>query len=379
MEHLQTAGVFAIPPLRCLGRFVPDRARAAGLLPLFWAGSGLECLFTGSELHLMLEADFARYEPWVAVELNGAPLLRMPLARGRSEICLFRGMTAGVPKRVRLLKDTQPIGDDPRHFAAVRSLAWPDGAFLPLPAESCRLEFIGDSLTSGEGLVGARGETDWVCALFAASRSWAVRTADALNAGFRLISQSGWGVRSGWDNDPRHTLPGIWDAVCAPAGAGQALALGASEARSSGPGEAGGWPDGWQPDAVLVNLGANDANAMRGPAWIGPEGERFCQRPDAEGMALLRAAAEGFLRRLRAAYPAAALVWAAGMLGDAVRAPLEGAVESLRAAGDGRVYYLPLPEVTDGTMGSRQHPGEGCHEAAAAAAAGFLREILRLE
>lgn len=380
MEHLHTAGVFELPQLRLLGRYVPQKAKEAGLLPLFWAGSGLECLFTGSELHLVLEADFTQYEPWIAVELNGAPLLRMPLAEGRNELCLFRGMTPGVPKRVRLLKDTQPIGDDPLHLAAVRALAWPDGTFLPLPAPACRLEFIGDSLTSGEGLVGAREEADWVPALFAASRSWAVRTADAVGAEFRLISQSGWGVRSGWDNDPRCTLPAIWDTVCAPAVSAQARALGAGvrlggtvSATAPAP---GGWPDGWQPDAVLINLGTNDAGAMGNPPWIGPEGEAFCQRPDAAGMARLQAGAEAFLRRLRAAYPGAALVWACGMLGDTVRPALEGAVNALRAAGDSAVYYLPLPAVTDATMGSRQHPGPACHAAAAEAAAALLRQIL---
>lgn len=378
MEHLHTAGVFELPQLRLLGRFVPQKAREAGLLPLFWAGSGLEAVFTGSELHVCLQTDFAQYEPWVTVELNGAPLLRMPLARGQSEVCLFRGMTPGVPKRVRLLKDTQPVWDDPLHLAAVKALAFTDGEFLPVPAPACRLEFIGDSLTSGEGLVGARAETDWVTALFAASRSWAVQTADAMNAEFRLISQSGWGVRSGWDNDPRHTLPSIWDTVCAPAASKEARALGAAQ-KLGGPGPAkggGGWPDGWQPDAVLINLGANDDGAMHNPPWAGPNGEHFCQRPDTDGMALLQAGAEDFLRRLRAAYPGAALVWASGMLGDAVRPALEGAVDSLRAAKDAAVYYLPLPEVTDATMGSRLHPGPGCHAAAAKAAADFLKKVL---
>lgn len=374
MQTLQTANVWQCQNLRMLGRFLPEAAQSEGLLPLFWAGSGLECLFTGSELHLILEADFEQYEPWIAVFLNGAPLLRMPLARGKTEVCLFRGMAAGAPKRVRLLRETQPVADDARQFAAVRALVWADGAFLPLPAPACRLEFIGDSLTSGEGLVGTRAETDWVTALFAASQSWAVRTADALGAEFRLISQSGWGVRSGWDNDPRCTLPSIWGTLCAPARSERCRGLGAAQALSSGPGGAA-----WQPDAVLINLGTNDAGAMGNPPWAGPEGQSFCQRPTAEGMALLQQAAEGFLHTLRAAYPAAALVWACGMLGDAVRSPLEGAVKALRAAGDARVYYLPLPEVTNATMGSRQHPGPGCHAAAAGAAAGLLRQVLGLK
>lgn len=133
MQTLQTANVWQCQNLRMLGRFLPGAAQSEGLLPLFWAGSGLECLFTGSELHLILEADFEQYEPWIAVFLNGAPLLRMPLARGKTEVCLFRGMAAGAPKRVRLLRETQPVADDARQFAAVRALVWADGAFCPCP------------------------------------------------------------------------------------------------------------------------------------------------------------------------------------------------------------------------------------------------------
>ena len=67
--------------------------------PLFWAGSCLEFVFTGEELHLTFDAGFTEMEPWILIEMNGAPLLRMPLECGETRLCLFRGMTGGVPKR----------------------------------------------------------------------------------------------------------------------------------------------------------------------------------------------------------------------------------------------------------------------------------------
>ena len=68
-------------------------------LTLFYTASGIECLFTGSELHLCLNAGFDLYEPWISVELNGAWIARFPVPAGESEVCLFRGMTPG---RVKL-------------------------------------------------------------------------------------------------------------------------------------------------------------------------------------------------------------------------------------------------------------------------------------
>ena len=366
---METAAIFDLPAVRPLGRYAPDAARQAGALPLLWAGSGLELRFTGSELRLLVDADFSSIEPWIAVELNGAPLLRMPLNRGAQEIGLLRGMTPGPLKRVRVFKETQPMADDPAHRLWVRGLAWEGGEFLPVPAPACRLEFVGDSLTSGEGLTGAREETDWVPAFFSASQTWAKRTADLLNADFRLISQSGWGVRSGWDNNPACTLPSIYDHVCAPASGEENRSMGAQSPHDF---------QSWQPDAVIVNLGTNDATALNNPPWRGPEGQVFKQTNDAEGRALFEAAAADFLKTLRRHNPAAKLVWVYGMIDSPLDPCLREAVERFRReTGDRDAYCLRIPSVTDETMGSRQHPGSLCHQAAAEVTAKFLSSILQ--
>src|SRR5699024_11865076 len=64
-----------------------------------------------------------------------------------------------------------------------------------------------------EGAIGAVGEEDWVGAFFSAENDYARMTADALGAEYRCICQSGWGVLCGWDNDPRHALPGYYTRV----------------------------------------------------------------------------------------------------------------------------------------------------------------------
>lgn len=300
--------------------------------PLFWAGSSLEFTFTGEELHLSFEADFALVEPWISVELNGAPLLRAPLDRGTTRFCLFRGMTPGIPKRVRVFKETQPITDDPRHRLSVTEVQGSGGDILPVPPREMFLEFIGDSLTSGEGILGAREENDWISPLFSASQSWARRTAELLDADFCAVSQSGWGVCSGWDGDVSHAIPPWYE---------QTRPLRSRE-----------------PDAIVINLGTNDANAIQSEA--GPVG------PDGFEEGALR-----FLEQLRETHPAAKLVWVYGMLDDPLRPQLERAVRRF-----GEAWYLPLPAVTAETMGSRQHPGPLCHQAAAETTAKFLKTIL---
>lgn len=327
---MPTANILDIPNVRFLGQFRGRDGQPGLALPLFWAASGAELCFTGESLCLLLEADYDASEPWVSVELNGAQLIRTPLTRGRNEIWVFRGMTAGVPKRVRLLWETQPMLEDLRQRVEVTAVRWEEGEFLPLPAFDCRLEFVGDSITSGEGVVGAREETDWVPALFSASGTWARQAADLLNADFRMVSQSGWGVCADWSGDPRHALPAWYE-----------------ETASLRPGE---------PDAVVINLGTNDAAAIQAGLISREQFEE----------AVLR-----FLGLLRGSHPRAKLVWAYGMLGEALRPQLERIVERF-----GDAYYLPLPVMTEETAGSRQHPGPLCHRAAAQAAAHFLRTLL---
>ena len=363
---MKTANIFDIPHLRPLGRFHEDSARAAGTLPLLWACSGWEVRFTGSALEVLLEADDQGKEPWIAVDVNGAPLIRTPAVRGQSVLPLFQGMTPGAVKHVRFWKDTQPMGQDgdPAHRLWVRGLRWEGGEFLPLPEPACRLEFIGDSLTSAEGAAGAREETDWTGAIFSASRGWAWQTADLLGGECRIVSQSGWGLRSGWDNNPHHALPEFYGQVCGTAPGGRAL--GALEPYDFA---------SWRPDAVLVNLGTNDAGAMNNPPWWDMAGRRFQQTW--QELDLLGEAAVSFLKLLHEKNPGAALVWAYGMLGDPLRACLEGAVARFRReAGAAAAWYLPLPAVSEATMGARMHPGPLCHRQAAETAADFLRNRL---
>lgn len=355
-----------LPWVRILGR----HPQGGGSVPLFYTASGFVCRFTGSELHLRLRAGFGLYEPWLSVELNGAWIARFPVAAGESEICLFRGMTPGVSKTVRVLKDVQAMHDDPGHFVEVTGLSWRDGSFLPLPEPSCRLEFVGDSITSGEGAIGAVGEEDWVSTFFSATNHYARMTADALGADWRIVSQSGWGLLSSWDNDPHRRVMDFYDTVCGLATGAQNEALGAQQ-----PYDFTAWPA----DAVIVNLGTNDDGAMGNPPWTDPStGRPYAQRPTPEHLAALEQTAADALRRVRARNPGALLVWAYGMLGEGRMGPLlRRAVDRYAAeTGDERAFYLPLPAAAPATMGARQHPGAACHREAAAVLTAFLQKKL---
>ena len=240
MEQLTTATLTQLPQVRALGRHT-----GRDPLTLFWTASGMELEFTGSELWVDLFADYETVEPWVSVELNGAWVARFTVNPGKSRVCLFRGMTPGKAKHLRLLKDVQAMHDDPAHLLQITGLEYAGGEFLPLPEPQYRLEFVGDSITSGEGAIGAKPEEDWVGAFFSAENHYGRLTADALGAEYRCISQSGWGLVTGWDNDVRHVMPPYYTQVCGVAMGQRNAALGAQQDNDFA---------AWKPDAVIVNL-----------------------------------------------------------------------------------------------------------------------------
>lgn len=360
-----------LPQVRVLGRI----ARRTQPQPLFWAASGLAFDFTGSELWLEVEADYGQVGPWLSVEVNGAWIARVPLCRGRQMVCLARELSCGIVKHIRVLKDTQAMFDDPEHLVQAVALHQADGEILPPAEPSCRLEFVGDSLTSGEGILGAQAEEDWSGMFFGAINDYAYLTAQQLNAEYRTLSQSGWGVYRGWDNDPRHAIPPLYSTVCAAARGETARALGAAEPMN--------FAD-WQPDAVIVNLGTNDNSAFTSPEWVDPvTGERFKLRCDEQGLPLpqdrqkVEDAAVELLKIIRTHNPKAQIVWCYGMIGGQLGSTLARAVERFaREQQDSRCHFLALPEVTAATMGSRLHPGIGCHQLAAQTLSDFLSKVL---
>jgi len=353
MESLITYPLSDIPHMKVHGRTTGRREP----LTLFWTASGIELNARGSELWIEVEASYENYEPWIAIVINGVPVSRMMLTAGRYWLCIFRGMNREVVKNVRIVRETQAMSSDPGcslHLHAVKS----DGTFEPVPDKPNRIEFIGDSITSGEGAIGATTEEDWIPMWFSAVDNYAAMTANALNADYRVISQSGWGVRTSWDNNPSYNIPDYYEQICGLLTGDANAALGAFETNDF---------DSWQPDIVVVNLGTNDGSACRN------EDGTY----DPEAVSAFERSAERFLHQIRRHNKHAHIVWAYGMLGIPMLPAIRRAVTAYsNASGDRRVTVLELPDMTQDTVGARAHPGRLAHERAAVTLANYLRAIL---
>ena len=329
-EKLKTYSLKEIPYYHIYGR--TDETQEP--LPLFWNGSGIEVNVTGSELWIDLDVDCSFHEPWIATELNGAFMSRQMLLPGSYSICLFRNMTFGVPKTMKFFRELQAMSEDDDCHVFVRGFRC-DGEFLPVKEFKYKIEFIGDSITSGEGGSGAGEEMTWNSFCFNAVDNYAYMAAKELGAVYNCISQSGWGVFCSWEGNEQQAIPLYYEQVCGLLNGERNKQLGAMEK----------WDfQKFQPDVIVVNLGTNDGSGTKNMDRVGT-------------------AVEDFLRKLRVCNPESYILWCYGMLGDGISTTLEKAVGNYkRKTGDERVEFVKLPDTLEGEFGSRQHPGHRSHE-----------------
>ena len=332
-------------------------------LTLFWTASGFECNVSGTELWVEVEVTYDIFEPWFSYTVNGDWVGRQMLTKGRYWVPLFRGMSADKVKNVHFYKDMQAMSDDGNSYIHIHALRL-DGKFYPVQEKKLKMEFIGDSITSGEGLFGAKEEEDWTSMFFSAIRDYAYLTAKNLDAEYRVFSQSGWGVYSGWDNNTKHAIPKHYRQICSLMESEKNEQLGGNKAHDF---------SSWQPDYVIVNLGTNDEAAFGQPEWIDEEtGEHNKMRKNADGsfhmddIAKFQDAVKSFIRLIRSCNPKAHIVWCYGMLEMNLQLYLcEAVLKYMEETKDYRVSYLQLTGTDDSNVGSRQHPGSLCHKQAA--------------
>lgn len=367
--ELKEYNLTQIEHYRVWGRTTEER----NPLTLFWTGAALELNMKASELWVEVRSDYDTYEVWMDIVINHVLTQRFMVPKGCSRICVYRMMNPEEVRNVRIIRDTQAMSDDPGTMIQILKLAT-DGSFEPVPEPKTRLEFIGDSITSGEGTVGAKCEQDWISGCFSAVDNYAFMTAAALDAEYHCISQSGWGTHCAWDGNTYHAIPKYYEQICGLLQGERNRELGAFDRWDA---------DRWQPDVVIINLGTNDAGAFDQPDWTDPQtGITHTMRRNSDGrmnpedLAAFETDVRGFLCLLRKCHPESRMIWCYGMLGNELMPSIRRAVaEYMKTSGDRNVETFELPDTTGDGFGARSHPGHLSHTQAAAALTEEIRRI----
>jgi len=307
---------------------------------LSWPNTSIAGRFTGTSLAVKL--DDQRGQNYFNVFLDGdlgSPLI-IEAKQGEASYVVAQGLAPGTHAFL-ITKRTEGA----EGATVFRGLELDDGASLlaPPPRPARRIEFFGDSITSGAGNEGAVNGRDDLGKDKNSFLSYAAIAARQLGAEAHLTSQGGIGVMASWFP---FTMPDFYD---------QLSAVGDNDSQ---------WDfKRWTPQVVVVNLMQNDS-------WLIGRDHTLQPEPDDEQRI---EAYRAFVERIRKLYPQAWIVCTLGSM-DATRpgSPWPGyvsaAVERMRRQnGDTRIDTLFFP-----FTGYGQHPRVLHHQTNAAKLAAFI-------
>jgi len=288
-----------------------------------WPNTAIAGNFTGASLAVTLDDEKGKNYFNVFIDGDLASPLIIEAAQGTKTYSVADGLAPG---RHSFLITKRTEGEE--GATTFRGLELADGGKLLAPPArpKRRIEFFGDSITSGMGDEAPMNGRDDNSRDKNSFLSYAGITARNLNAELHQTSQSGIGVMISWFP---FTMPDFYD---------QLSAVGNNDTH---------WDfSSWTPDVVVINLMQNDR-------WL--IGDRHQLQPEPDESQRV-AAYEKFVKRIRELYPHAYIVCALGSM-DATRAGsawpgyVKAAVQDMRKNGDRKIDSVFFP-----FTGYGQHP-----------------------
>ena len=323
--------------VRLMGRYDKDEAG----FHMTHTGSLAEMRIKGSRLDVEIEADYDSSRPYLSFIVDGLVAQTFSPIPGTHVYTVFLNMNPNKTHDVTIIKETMDF--DGSSFVTLHKLIT-DGAFMPLRKKEKRIEFIGDSITAGEGLHGPRSFCEWISMAFGAIDGFPHVTAERMHACFQTVAMSGWGIHNAWNNDVKRSIPRIYDLV-------------GNTVRKP-------YDFSFDPDAVVIALGANDSCSLGQPPYTDENGVSFALHDDEEGRRMIYDSSLSFIRHLHEVNPRARLLWLnfskGGMVHDTIRAAVnDAAEEGIDIRFDEPIDLNHMPR---GGMGSRRHPGPVAHK-----------------
>jgi len=285
-----------------------------GCLAFDWTNSGFAFAFNGIGFIISL-GEYVCDEPaYVRITVDGLHTQRFAVVNGSEKL-----IVEGLPDkrhRVEVLKITE--GNSKLKFDTI-SLLGSDASLRNPPFNSPRkIEFIGDSITCGYGVLGASTDPTFVTYQQDGTYSYAYLTAEKFGADARYIAISGKGIVCNCKGDREDVKGG--------------------EYYNRLTREGGECNDGWIADVVVINLGTNDSG---GPA------------PDDE----FAVAAKDLINKVRARYEKAHIIWMYGLMSNLYAETLRSTIRDISKTDD-KVHFLFVDSISgnEAEIGANGHP-----------------------
>lgn len=221
------------------------------------------------------------------------------------------------------------------------------GNIKPTENKEKLIEFIGDSITCGYGVDDENRDHHFSTTTEDVTKTYAYKTAKALEADYSMVSFSGYGIVSGYSGDgskvSEQTLPQYYDKL----GFSYGAYMGTYYAQDVE----------WdftkrQPDVIVINLGTNDNSYVKGAK--DKKQEYVTEYVE-------------FLKKVREKNPNATIICTLGIMGSELYSSITAAVDNYQTeTGDTNVYTMKFAtqDQADG-IAADWHPTEATHQKAA--------------
>jgi len=325
------------PHIRYSGRIDDSQP---GTVVFGWSGVRARMAFEGDSVGMHMDA--LHKNNWVNVLIDGRRVDKILIEDKDGHQQLAADLGPG-PHTIEIVKATEGMVGN----IAFKGFTLPDdGKSLPWsgPAETRRIEFIGDSITCGYGIEADGPDNPFLPETENFSDSYAAHAIRALDADYLIVARSGIGMLRNYggpaEGNPGDNMPAVYDRTLF---------------KSQTP--APTWdPARFTPDVVCINLCTNDFSKG------GPD------------LALFEETYATFVRRIQDRYPDARIVL---LLGPMTTKPeIREILERVAAnTGDTVSCFQMSPQGKHG-FGAHYHPSKKQGEINGAELAAHLSELM---
>lgn len=246
-------------------------------------------------------------QPGLKVYVDGELTDEIVLTREKDKIRIYNGEKDEV-HRVKLIKITEAA----MSFVAVSDIEV-EGELISLEDEvdeRTKVEFIGDSITCGYGVLG-EPDSEYTVREEDGELSYAGVLAKKMDWNARWASVSGYGMFVEYTGDPENIVPKVY---------AYTNWFYDNEERLD--------YSEFEPDYIFVNLGTNDSGHLGDPNILGGFKSRY----------------ESFLYTLRMAHKESTIICILGTLAPGVYKYVQEVIDKVKNQGFEKLYGLELPE-----------------------------------
>ncbi len=358
-----TPAVLSAKTFKAEEQYVKHMGRTEMYQDTLWlaqSASGVEFTFTGTSASITMASDStmmsggAANRARFAVYVNGERVLDKQIKKMLETYEIFASEEA-VETTVQIVK----LSEAANSTVGIRSIdVTCYGDIQPTAQKELKIEFIGDSITCGYGVDDEDPNHHFSTATEDATKTYAYKTAVALDADYSFVAYSGHGIISGYtSNGERVTeqlVPDMYHLSAKTAGGVGDFSFSNTE-----------WDfSRFVPDFVVVNLGTNDNS------YVGSDKAKRQMYVDEY---------VEFLKVIREKNSEAHIVCTLGIMGDQLYSAVEEAVENYQSqTSDTKVSAFRFKPHNGSTgYAADWHPTEATHELAAEALAAEIKKLQR--